>query len=74
MQLWGNQNEAQLPRLELPSTGMIQNGQEIVVKVLYAPTRVGRFENHWVCTMDAKGSGRALFGSPLLVETVVEER
>jgi hypothetical protein len=72
-QLWGEQNEDHLPRVEISGAGPVEPGQEVTLTLPYAPIRAGRFENHWVLTMETKASGRVYFGTPLLVETHVAE-
>jgi hypothetical protein len=71
-QLWGDQEEARLPKIDLPESGTVNPGQTVTVTLPYAAIRSGESENHWIMCMDIAGKGHVYFGTPLLVETTVE--
>lgn len=70
-QQWGSGEEGGPPDISLGDKGVIQPGQSVTVTFPYAPNRTGRFENHWILTLDITGKPRAYFGTPVIVETVV---
>ena len=71
MQLWGDQEEAHLPKIDLPDSGTVAPGQTVTLTIPFAAIRPGRSENHWILCMDVVGKQRVYFGTPLLVETAV---
>ncbi len=71
---WGVDDEDLLPRVYLATEGTLQPGESLKVDVPYVGPREGRFENHWVMTLEVPGKPKAYFGTPLLVETVVTPR
>jgi hypothetical protein len=73
MQQWGCQDEARLPAIALTKT-VVKPGDTIQVSFPYSGLSPGRFENHWVLSMDLAGKERVYFGTPLLVETFVSAR
>ena len=57
-QLWGDQEESRLPKIDLPAAGVVSPGQTVTLTLPYAAIRGGRSENHWVCawTLRARGT------------------
>jgi hypothetical protein len=70
MQRWGCQDEARLPAFALKKT-VVKPGDTVQVSFPYSGLNPGRFENHWVLSIDLAGKERIYFGTPLLVETLV---
>ncbi len=83
-QLWGNQNEAQLAKAILQGATEIKTGDTVTVSFPYVGRKPGRYENHWIVRMEVPEAAKkkadegltqhAYVGTPLLVETVVEEK
>jgi hypothetical protein len=71
-QLWGEDDELKLPRHAPGESGAIEPGQTATFEFAFAAPRPGRFENHWILTLDPPARPRAYFGTPLLVETTVD--
>lgn len=84
--LWNVQNEAQLAPARFGELKRVEPGQQVTLEFPFVGPREGRFENHWVLYMEVPGNRLAFtagwapdiryayFGTPLLVETVVEPK
>lgn len=70
-QQWGIQDEGVLPCIELGEPRTVKPGDTVSLTIPFSAPKAGRFENHWVMSMDVAGKGRAYFGTPILAETVV---
>lgn len=71
MQQWGCFEEGKLTKVVLDTKGMIEPGQSVTLSIPYAPDKLGRFENHWITSMELVGKSFVFFGTPLIVETTV---
>jgi hypothetical protein len=71
-QLWGSQDEEDLPKITIVhQESVLSPGEMVEVSFPYAGPQPGRYENHWVLCVSLGGKC-VYFGTPLLVETVVE--
>lgn len=70
-QLWGSQEEEDLPKYTIAHQGgVLAPGEMVEVNFTYTGPQPGRYENHWVMCVSLGGK-RVYFGTPLLIETVV---
>jgi hypothetical protein len=70
-QLWDEKNEGHLAQISLGEPRVIETGQSVTVSFPYVGREEGRYENHWVMRLEAKGGSGAWFGTPLRVQTTV---
>ena len=70
-QLWDETSESPLPQISLGEPRIISPGQSVTITFPYVGRAEGRFQNHWVMRLEAKGGSGAWFGTPLRVETTV---
>jgi len=70
-QLWNEKNDGFLPQVGLGEPRVIPHGSTFTVTFPYVGRIPGKFQNHWVMRLEAKGGSGAWFGTPLRVQTIV---
>jgi hypothetical protein len=69
-QLWGSQEEEDLPKISIVKGALLSPGETLEVSFPFSGPQPGIYENHWVLCVSLRNK-RVYFGTPLLVETVV---